>query len=201
MAVVTKSAFARLCGVSRPRVSQWLAAGQIDGAAIVGVGHRARIDADVARAQLRERLDVSQWRPLSRAKLNDMGATIAVRHGDGPSTTATIETEIKAAHLHRIELANAKAEAEARAASGEYLLAADVRREVGAIASSMVAVFDGMLPQFADAVASGSAMPQADVLHLLKSVWRAARERQSALEAGLAVHARETASKAASGRP
>ena len=41
--IVTQSAFASLCGVSNARVSQWLADGKLDGEAIIGHGHRARI--------------------------------------------------------------------------------------------------------------------------------------------------------------
>jgi hypothetical protein len=44
--VVTKTAFASICGVSNARVSQWLADGKLDGEAVVGHGHRARIRVD-----------------------------------------------------------------------------------------------------------------------------------------------------------
>jgi hypothetical protein len=196
MTVVTKSAFAALCGVSRARVAQWISCGQVDGEAIVGSGHRARIDADIARAQLKERLDVSQWRVASRARLD---GTAKVDLPPQATAAPTVEAEIKAAHLRRIELANAKAEGEAAIASGRYLVAEDVRREVGAIAGSMVAAFEGMIPQFADAVAANWAAPQPDVLHLLRGVWRAARARQSALDANPA-HAPDTVSEAALGR-
>jgi phage terminase large subunit GpA-like protein len=57
---VTKAEFASLVGVSRGRVSQWLRAGKIDGAAIVGEGRDARIDAELAKRQLDARLDLGQ---------------------------------------------------------------------------------------------------------------------------------------------
>lgn len=197
MPILTKSAFAALCGVSRARVSQWISCGHVGGPALVGCGLRARIDADIARSQLRERLDVSQWRVASRARLD---GTAKVDHLPPATAAPSVDAEIKAAHLRRIELANAKAEGEARVASGLYLPAVDVRREVGAIAGSMVAAFEGMLPQFADAVSAHWEAPQPDVLHLLRGVWRAARARQSAIEA----QAAETVSEAAlglAGRP
>src|SRR6202044_1433319 len=49
-----------ICGVSAARVSQWLSDGKLTGEAIVGHGLRARIRVDVARAQLKRRLDVNQ---------------------------------------------------------------------------------------------------------------------------------------------
>jgi DNA-binding transcriptional regulator YdaS (Cro superfamily) len=191
---MTKTAFAALCGVSRPRVSQWIVQRKIDGAALVGVGHRARIDVEIARAQLRQRLDVSQWR-AGRARLD--GDHVPAGRVEIADAAPTIEAEIKAAHLRRIELANRKAEAEAAVASGEYLPAADVRREVGAIAGGRVATFEGMVPTFADAVASHWGLPQPDVLQLLRATWRAARARQSAFEA----RTPETGPEAAIGLP
>ena len=56
MSLVRKSEFAEMRGVSPGRVSQWIAAGQIDGAAIVGSGQRGLINVDLACAQLQERL-------------------------------------------------------------------------------------------------------------------------------------------------
>lgn len=55
--VVSKADFARRCGVTRGRVSQWLRDGQIGGEALDGTGRRARIRADVAVGMLRDRLD------------------------------------------------------------------------------------------------------------------------------------------------
>jgi hypothetical protein len=54
---VSKSGFAKLRNGSPPRVSQWIAAGQIGPEAIVGAGRGALIRADIAVAHLRERLD------------------------------------------------------------------------------------------------------------------------------------------------
>jgi hypothetical protein len=55
--IVTKKQFAALAGVGQARVSQWIAAGQISGAAMVGVGHRARIRVAAAMEQLKRNLD------------------------------------------------------------------------------------------------------------------------------------------------
>ena len=58
--IVTKAEFASLLGVSRPAVSQYISEKKISGAALVGSGHRAKINVDLAKAQLRKNLDVVQ---------------------------------------------------------------------------------------------------------------------------------------------
>jgi hypothetical protein len=63
--------FARACNVDKSRVSQWLKAKQIDGAAIVGEGRFAKIDAAVALPQLRLRLSVDE-----RFGLNGLGTNL-----------------------------------------------------------------------------------------------------------------------------
>ena len=55
--VVSKGDFARRCGVTRGRVSQWLREGKIGPEALDGTGCRAPIKADVALGMLRDRLD------------------------------------------------------------------------------------------------------------------------------------------------
>jgi hypothetical protein len=61
--IVSKSEFARLLGVSRGRVSQWLASGQIGGDALVGSGRLARIRVAAAAARLNPSLRGA--RPMS----------------------------------------------------------------------------------------------------------------------------------------
>jgi transcriptional regulator with XRE-family HTH domain len=54
--IMKKSEFAKRCNVDKSRVSQWLKAKQIDGAAVVGTGRGARLDAALALKQLKLRL-------------------------------------------------------------------------------------------------------------------------------------------------
>jgi hypothetical protein len=62
-----------MCNVSKGRVTLWLTEGKIDGAAIIGEGRSAKIDADLARAQLRERLSTNEHCGLNglNTKLDD----------------------------------------------------------------------------------------------------------------------------------
>jgi hypothetical protein len=98
---VTKAEFASLVGVSPGRVSQWLRAGKIDGAAIVGEGRDARIDAELAKRQLDARLDLGQ-RLGANGKAQLAGSLLP------------IDADIKAARVRQLTLANERAAEEAR---------------------------------------------------------------------------------------
>jgi hypothetical protein len=82
--IMMKSEFARRCNVSKGRVSQWLAAKQIDGAAIVGTGRGAKLDPAEALRQLKLRLATDEqfgingmwttldWLPEAEAAEDDL---------------------------------------------------------------------------------------------------------------------------------
>ena len=79
MPVVRKSEFAEMCGVTKGRVSQWLADGQISAAAIVGTGRSAMIDSEIAHAQLKERIAVDKRFGLNGLSTNISTTTISPR--------------------------------------------------------------------------------------------------------------------------
>ena len=176
---VTKAEFASLVGVSRGRVSQWLRAGKIDGAAIVGDGRDARIDAELAKRQLDARLDLGQ-RLGANGKAQLAGSLLP------------IDADIKAARLRQLTLANERAAEEARLRAGSYVAADDAKLEMGRIAGRLVAAFEGVMPELAAAVAAQSTLSQRDALHLMRGAWRAARARLSGVEAEAAIHEPKT---------
>ena len=53
--LMRKSDFAKRCNLSKSKISQYIAAGQLDGAALVGEGRSQKIDAAVALKQLKAR--------------------------------------------------------------------------------------------------------------------------------------------------
>jgi DNA-binding transcriptional MerR regulator len=176
--VLSKSEFAASVGVSPSRLSHWLREGRIDGAAVIGSGYKARIDADLARRQLDSRLDLSQ---RLGANGKALGAVSDHQSDEELDTAlapgATLDTGIKSARLRQLELANERAAAEVAAGSGRYVEAEAAKLEMGRIAGRMVAAFDGVLPDLADAVAAASALSQRDALHLLRGAWLASRSR------------------------
>lgn len=164
MVDVTKSAFAALCGVSRARVAQWLAKGQIDGDAIVGTGHRARIRAEVAQAQLDERLDVTK-RISANRRVHDPSAISA----------PTVESDIKFERLAQLRHLNQRAAEEAALRAGDYVRADDVRQQFGNIASRLMSTFEASFMPIANAIIESRAQTQHDVLRAIRSTWREVR--------------------------
>jgi phage terminase Nu1 subunit (DNA packaging protein) len=61
-AIVSKSEFARIAGVSSARVSQWLRDGVVTKEALVGEGRHARVRVEIAKSLLRDRLDPDRSR-------------------------------------------------------------------------------------------------------------------------------------------
>ena len=162
--VVTKSAFASLCGVSCGRVSQWLADGKLDGEAIVGHGHRARIRLDVARAQLKRRLNITQRLATGRAKL------------DGSADEAQpIEEDIKAERLAQLRHFNKRASEEAALRAGAYVKTADVQQQFGAIAARLMSAFEASFMPIANAIVAGRAQTPQDVQRIMRATWREVR--------------------------
>lgn len=70
--IVSKSEFARICGVDPGRVSQWIAERKLTGAAFVGEGRSARINVPIAQRQLRRALDPNQM--TANGSGTDLGA-------------------------------------------------------------------------------------------------------------------------------
>ena len=163
--IVTKSAFASIAGVSCGRVSQWIAAGQITGAALVGKGHRARIKVVVALEQLKRNLDPSQHLANGRAQL-----------GTG---SGDIVDDIKAARLHQLVLINARLEAEAAVRAGSYVKVADVQQEIGRNNLRWLSVFEAALIDFATSTIAEKPTTTRDALQLLRTRWRKIREREA----------------------
>jgi hypothetical protein len=174
--VVSKSAFADIAGVSRVRVSQYLAEGKIGGDALVGSGRKARVRVAVAMQQLKRNLDVSHTGANGKAKIN----------ADADPGVGTIEDGIKRARLEQLELSNEHARALREAQAGRYARSEDVRQEMGRVAGRMMGLFEGSLGELATAIAAKSNLSGRDALHILRSTFHMIRERTSNTESGIA---------------
>jgi hypothetical protein len=195
MEIATKSQFAALVGVSAARVSQWIAARKISGDALVGEGRHARIRVEVAREQLRRNLDLDRRLGANgKSRLGGAGAHASEPAAgvveappagglsagfSGAPVPDRIEEEIKRARRDQLVLANERAREHAAARAGRYLVAEDSRQQMGRVAASMVATFEGALPEFAMAIAAKSILSSRDALHLLRETWRSIRARAS----------------------
>ncbi|WP_421358144.1 hypothetical protein [Agrobacterium rosae] len=179
---VSKSEFAALINVSPGRVSQFISAGQISSAAIIGSGQRAKIDVERAKSDLRLTLDVSQRLGNGfDTRIDPSGeATVATNNGQQntlpiPPVLSGVDHEIKQQKLEQIRRANrngAIADAQAR---GQLIETEQSRAEMTRVAASLLQVFEGGLTDLASAVAAEFKVPQRDVLHLLRKQFRQIR--------------------------
>jgi hypothetical protein len=97
---VRKSEFAKLCNVSKGRVTQWVDEGKIDGAGLVGTGRSQTINPEIALRQLKERRAVNESCGLHGLNTKLDGGTPPTR--DFRETTAARaerDPEFKAALL------------------------------------------------------------------------------------------------------
>jgi hypothetical protein len=184
--VVSKGRFAELRNVSPGRVSQWISEGKIKPNALVGEGRNAKINVAIAVQQLRDALDVGQRTgngldtnlDLPPAVVPATAPAAAPRETPpAPPAPATdpIADAIRQEKLDQIRRANRRAAEEEAARSGRFTDAAEASRQMGALATKMMAVMEGSLAELASAVSARFEIPQRDVLHLLRSEFRKVR--------------------------
>lgn len=179
-AVVSKGEFAALINVSPGRISQYLAEGKISQAALVGSGRAAKINVERARQDLRLTLDVSQR----------LGNGIDTRLDDGrppsfgfpsgntpgaPPLAGGIDHEIKQQKLDDLRRRNRNAAIEDAKAQGRLMETDAARAEMARIASAMLQVFEGALPDLATGLAAQFKLPQRDLLHFLRKQMKQVR--------------------------
>lgn len=182
--IVSKGDFARLCGVTPGRVSQWIAEGKMSRAALVGDGRAAKVNVAVASADLKLRLDTNQ-----RLGLNGLTTSIPVAPIAAPIAEASpaaipmpppsdpVEERIKREKLRQAELTTQRLEREDREAHGLYMRTSAAREEMGRIAGTLLTVFEGGLVDISAAIATRFELNNRDVLHLLRHEFRALRGR------------------------
>lgn len=187
---LAKGEFGRFIGVSPGRVSQYIAAGKIDGAAITKDG---RIVVALAQEQLRNRLDASQMagNGLDTKLKAEIPATLAPESAPASSPAPlplldTVEDQIKRARLEGIAYDNRKKAEDEAARAGRYTETEAVKQQLGRLAGQMIAEFDGMLADFATDLAATFKIPQRDALHRLRTRFRDSRAAASALLASRA---------------
>jgi len=176
--IVTKAEFASLLGVSRPAVSQYISEKKISGAALVGSGHRAKINVEIARAQLRKNLDVVRHNSLSgKAKVTGPIADI----DDLPVEPrgVGVEEQIKAERLRQLELGNGKLQDEAHARGGLYVRTDDMKQELGIIVTRVLTEVEAFQVEAANTIAARGAVVPADILKVMRETWRDVRARSA----------------------
>ena len=138
----------------------------------MGRGHRARIRVDVARAQLKQRLDITQRLATGRAKLD---ATRVREKAASLDEAQPVEEHIKAERLAQLRHFNKRAAEEEALRAGTYVKAEDVRQQFGAVAARMLSTFEASFMPIANAIVASRAQTPRDVLRAMRSTWREIR--------------------------
>lgn len=181
--LVSKSEFARLINVTPGRVSQMISERKIGPDALVGEGRSAKIRVDLARQQISARTDVGQRFGNGIATLLDAPAELPLPQPPpaqpkllAPVSSSDPTTEaIKAERLRSLRMANERQAEERLADQGRYVRTNDVRANMGRLAASLVTVFESGLADLAAAIAAEHGLVQRDVLHCLRTEFRAVR--------------------------
>lgn len=180
--VISKSEFARRRNVAPARVTQWINAGQIKGAAIVGEGRGARIRESVACQQLNRSLDVSQRfgnglsTRLDTPLLDRLPGQSAVSElTTGTGSTNTVQDQIAEQKLIEIKRRNEREEIQLLAETKALMPAREAKQIMGRQISSLIVRIEGGLAGMATNLASQFHLQQRDVLHVLRQEFRTIR--------------------------
>lgn len=173
---VTKAEFADIIGVNRSRISQMITEGKISGDALVGEGRKAKIDVDLAKAQIRARTDLGQSLGNGLAtQVHDVPEKIAIA---APTPARpSFDDDLRRARLESLLRDNRKAAVEEAARQGQYVLASEVRAGMTKLATEMLNAFEGAVKGLSDGIATQFSLPQRDVEHAVREGIRVMRER------------------------
>jgi hypothetical protein len=169
---VSKSRFAKMAGVTRTRVGQWIREGKISSSAMVGTGRSARIRPSLACEQLKRNLDVDQ-----RLGLNGMDTKLNQDEFDPGE--AGLNIALKAARLQESQIRLRRLAAEEAQRRGMYMLTVDVQREIGRLATQMIMIAEGDNVELASSLAAEFKINQRQVLHLIRLKRRETRAKIS----------------------
>lgn len=199
MTLVSKSKFAEMQGVTPGRVSQWIAAGQLEGA-LVGEGRFAQIDAERAVELLRGSLDVGQvigqGRPLPSAAVLPAERP-APRGGDAhaPSPPPNMDDAAQRIQRAKAEQAEFSAERDRRKINEErglYVLTAAASSEFQKALGNLVTAVESwstdllatqLATAFADTAAEGKVLDKRSIAILIRGEFRKFRAARAAAAA------------------
>lgn len=179
--IVSKGEFAKMVGRQPSAVSNWIAAGKLSGAALIGDGNRARINVPVAMDQLRA-LDIGQ----QLAQPKPILAAPSSPTGPAPPPNDD-QARLLRARAEREELALVVDRAKAEELSGRWMVARDACDEWSRQLAGFIQAVESWLvtAAAADVAALDSQSPR-DIAKCLRGGFRTLRQRlaeQAAREA------------------
>lgn len=192
---VNATTLAQRLGVSKARISQYVAQGTLAGC-FTGEGRARRFDLDLVQQALHQRLDPGQMLG------NGAGTRAALRDLDAPTPRTTPRTDslLEPRDPDRYELARIlNAEEDARRKrrdnerdEGRWVLADEVERISGQALAREIGLFEAVLKDAARAVADGLGVDYREVRQILMAEWRSYRTARAGQIRGLAEAAQMT---------
>lgn len=193
--MVTGSELARKLGVTRGRVSQWVAEGKLDGC-FKGAGHQRRFDPEAAAAALNRSLDQGQQLGNGAAS---RAARAALAQGEAKPTDGLLP--IGDEHDYQLHRA-AKVREEVRRLArqnaleeGTAVLAAEAARETARALQQEIASVDAWVNDAARRLADELGIDYLQARATLRASWRDHREARAAALRTQAASATETAAE------
>lgn len=194
----TQADFARYMGVSRAAVSQWKSRDILRDDAFTQPGKKGKVIFSVAVEQVRRNRDIGQAlgngietrtstdappaavptdaaRPEVQPDLP--GSEVAPPAGSvvKPSVDTTVEGQLKQAKLEQQLRTNRIQASEEALRQGMLVAADDAREQMTRVATMMLQIFEGALPDLGAAISAQFDIPQRDVLHLLRAEFKKVR--------------------------
>jgi hypothetical protein len=171
---MSKGDFARHIGVTPARVSQMISERLIGADALVGEGRYARINVELASAQIGHRRDPGQ--AMGNGLKTDLGSPTRSPASPTPREASEDLDEddpralILLEKLEGEQRKNRMARIEEARQLGQLVPADEMRRAMGKALQDQLNHFTGMAPDIANAIAAKFELPQRDVLHLVRQV-------------------------------
>ena len=205
--LVRKVEFAAICGVTKGRVMQWIAEGKIKPDAIVGEGRGARINVELAAAQVEEGSNASQrystnglstrlsreTRPKAATATKLAAAKLAtpkleVAKLEAAPVEDTVEGLLKREKPRQAQLQTLRAEKEERKERGLLTDTAAARGEATRRTVEQLNQFESIVRDLASVAAGKFGVSGRDMLHLMQTEYKR-------LRAGIAENYRDSAKK------
>ncbi len=199
----TQADFARHMGVSRAAVSQWKSRDILRDDAFTQPGKKGKVVVSVAVEQVRRNRDIGQAlgngvetrtstdaapaaepsaempaEAVQPALPVDDAAPVQVEPTAAPPVKPkvdTVEDQLKRAKLEQQLRTNRIQASEEALRQGMLVAADDAREQMTRVASMMLQIFEGSLPDLGAAISAQFDIPQRDVLHLLRSEFKKVR--------------------------
>jgi len=206
----TQADFARHMGVSRAAVSQWKSRDILRDDAFTQPGKKGKVVVSVAVEQVRRNRDIGQAlgngietrtstdaapaaEPLAEIPVEEVQPAILVDNAAPvqiePTAAApvkpkvdTVEDQLKRAKLEQQLRTNRIQASEEALRQGMLVAADDAREQMARVASMMLQIFEGSLPEISKSIAAQFDVSQRDVLHLLRAEFKKVRASASSKE-------------------